>query len=103
MLASRTPEYLNSYQYASLYNEARMNDGLQPFYSDKQLEGYKNSTGPNDVFYPDVDYSNLFLHNQSMYRKAIFEMNGGSGRIKYSLITNYIGGNGFEKLVIDLI
>ena len=98
MLASRTPEYLNSYQYASLYNEARMNDGLQPFYSDKQLEGYKNSTGPNDVFYPDVDYSNLFLHNQSMYRKAIFEMNGGSGRIKYSLITNYIGGNGFEKV-----
>src|SRR5690606_28818655 len=54
MMASRMPDFLNAYDYALLYNEARQNDGLLPFYSEADLLGYKNSSGANDQRYPDV-------------------------------------------------
>lgn len=98
MLSTRLPKFLNSYDYATLYNEARRNDGLPDFYSAEQLNGYKNSSGPNDLLYPNVDYHDYFLQKQSMYRKAMFDLNGGNNIVKYSMIVNYVGGNGFEKV-----
>lgn len=59
---TRTPDFLNSYQYANLYNEARANDGLTPYYNQKQLEGYKNSKGANDLLYPNVDLYDQLLN-----------------------------------------
>ncbi len=98
MQANRLPEYLDSYRYATLYNEARANDGLPAYYSDRQLQGYRNSKGMNDLYYPDVDYYDLFLQRQSIYRKAVFDLNGGTDRIRYALVANYVGGNGFEQV-----
>ena len=62
------------------------------------MNGYKNSTGPNDLLYPNVDYYDYFLQKQSMYRRAMIDLNGGSNKVKYSMIANYVGGNGFEKI-----
>ena len=36
---TRLPEYLDSYNYATLFNEACVNDGLLPLYSDADLQG----------------------------------------------------------------
>lgn len=94
---TRTPEYLNSYQYAQLYNEARMNDNLPPFYSKEDLEGYRNSKGANDLLYPNVDFFDEFLKRNTNYQKFSFDMNGGTKRTRYSLIAGYTGGGGFEK------
>ena len=98
MVGRRRPEYLNSYDYARLYNEARNNDGLPDFYSQDDLKGYMNSTGVNDWKYPNVDFHDYFLQNHSMYRKAMVDLNGGSDKVRYSMIVNYLGGNGFEKV-----
>ena len=97
-MVTRTPEYLNSYQYATLYNEACINDGLSPLYSAEQLQGYKNSTGPNDLLYPDVNHYDLFMRNTALTNKATVDMMGGNERIQYSVVMNYIGGKGFEKV-----
>ena len=96
--ATRLPKYLDSYQYAKLYNEARINDGLPSLYSDKALDGYMNSTGPNDLLYPNVDYYDYFLKNTGAYRKVVFDINGGTEKIRYALVANYVGGDGFEKV-----
>lgn len=98
MLTTRLPKFLNSYDYATLYNEARRNDGMPDFYSSDQLNGYKNSSGVNDLLYPNVDYYDYFLQKQSMYRKAMVDLNGGNNKVRYSMIVNYVGGNGFEKI-----
>lgn len=39
------PKYLGAAEYMTLYNEARANDGLDPFYSDEQI--YNTSTHQN--------------------------------------------------------
>ena len=52
-LPTRMPEFLNSYDYVKLYDEARANDGLTPIYT-RDYDGYLNSSGPNDLRYPYV-------------------------------------------------
>lgn len=94
---TRTPEYLNAYQYGLLYNEARRNDGFSDFYSQQQLEGYKNSSGAHDFLYPDADYYDEFLKKNSLYRKISVEVNGGSENVQYALVLGYNGSDGFEK------
>ncbi len=96
--STRVPKWLGSYDYATLYNEARQNDGLPNYYLDYQLEGYKNSTGENDLLYPDVDWYGRFTRNMSTYRKAIVEFNGGTDRVRYALTAGYTGGSGLEKV-----
>lgn len=95
---TRLPEYIQAYQYATLYNEARRNDGLPEFYTPQQLEGYGNSSGANDFLYPDADYYDAFLKKQSLYRKVSVEVNGGSDQVQYALILGYTGNGGYEKV-----
>ncbi len=98
MMQTRQPEYLDSYNYATLYNEARQNDGLSPYYSDEQIEGYKNSKGANDLRYPNVDYYDMFVKNVSLFNKVNYDLQGGNDRILYSLNANYMGGTGYEAV-----
>ena len=71
---------------------------MNPYYTDTQLEGYRNSSGVNDVLYPNVDYYNEFLLNQNIYRKGTIEFNGGNEGVKYALVGGYTGGSGLEKV-----
>lgn len=94
---TRLPQYLNSYEYAGLYNEARTNDGLVPFYSQQQLDGYQNSQGVNDLLYPNVDYHKEFLKPQTGYKKAVLELNGGNNDVKYAVVAGFTGADGIEN------
>lgn len=96
--STRTPEYLDAYSYANLYNEARRNDGLQDLYSPSQIEGYRNSSGENDMLSPDIDWYKKFTRNMGTYRKAVLELSGGSNNVKYSLVAGYTGGDGLENV-----
>ncbi len=95
---TRQPKFLDSYNYAKLYNEACENDGMLPLYSDKDLEGYRNSTGVNDLLYPNVDYYKTFVGDQSTYRKATLELNGGNDNVTYAVTVGYTGGSGLEAV-----
>lgn len=98
MVAADAPEYLDSHDYAMLYNEALNNDGFPSRYSDEQLKGYLNSTGENDLFYPNVDFYDRFMKKTALYRKATLSLLDGNDRINYSLIAGYTGGSGFENI-----
>lgn len=92
------PKFLDSYNYAKLYNEARTNDGLAPLYSQADLIGYQNSTGPNDLRYPNVDYYNYFLKKQGEYRKTNFEFSGGNDMARYAFVGGYNGNAGLQSV-----
>lgn len=97
-LFENTPSYLNSYDYARLYNEARINDGMSPLYSAANLEGYRNSTGVNDFRYPNVDYYNYFLRKNTGYRKANLEFSGGNESTQYAFLAGYNGNSGLQSI-----
>ena len=48
---TKIPEFLGSYDYARLRNEALTNDGNLPTFSEQQLEDYKNGNGYNTDYY----------------------------------------------------
>ncbi|MBQ7194813.1 MAG: SusC/RagA family TonB-linked outer membrane protein [Bacteroidales bacterium] len=99
-VSTRVPEFLGSYEYAQLYNEALAGDGYAPMYSAIQLDGYKNSTGENDLLFPDVNWYKRFTSDTQTFRKAVAEFIGGNESVRYSVITGYTGGTGLEKVGI---
>ena len=96
--STRVPKFLGAYDYVTLYNEARQNDGLPDLYQPWQLEGYKNSQGVSDLLFPNVDWYNYFVRDMNNYRKAILELNGGNDNVRYALTAGYTGGSGLENV-----
>ena len=97
-LTTRMPEFLNSYDYATLYNEACENDGIAPLYSEEDLLGFKNSAGENDLLYPDVDFYDYFLRSYTTFRKATANISGGNNNATYAFMAGYMGYNGLQKV-----
>ncbi|MGQ1784495.1 SusC/RagA family TonB-linked outer membrane protein [Saccharicrinis sp. GN24d3] len=97
-LTTRMPEFINSADYATLYNEARANDGLTPLYSSQDIANYKNSTGENDLLYPNADYYDYFLRDYNTYSKATLNVSGGNKNAQYAFMAGYMGYGGLQKL-----
>ncbi|WP_183822344.1 SusC/RagA family TonB-linked outer membrane protein [Algibacter amylolyticus] len=95
---TRIPKYLNSADYATLYNEARANDGFSAFYSAADIEGYRQSIGENDLLYPDVNHIDYFLEDSAPFKNANFEFSGGTDDSQYAIFINYLGLEGIEKV-----
>ncbi len=75
---TKIPQYLGSYDYARLRNEALMNDGNQPTFTEAQLEGYKNGTLPNTDYYK-------FIIQPSQVGNANLNISGGNNIVRYFL------------------
>ena len=76
-----TPDYLGSADYMTMYNEARVNDGLTALYSQTDIDNYASG---NKYRYPNVDwYSNEYLKSSKPYWSAITELSGGNENATY--------------------
>lgn len=90
--AVKMPEYLGSYDYARLYNEASVNDGGSPVYSQMALESY--AAGDDPYGYPDVDWLGSFMKDWSFNHKYNVNVRGGTERIRYFASIGYHGNTG---------
>lgn len=82
------PKYLGSAEYMSLYNEARVNDGLAANYSQEAI--YNHASGLNPYRYPDFDmYSSDYLKKTYNRSEAVAEISGGNAKVKYYTSTGY--------------
>lgn len=89
------PEFLNSYEYASLLNEALRNDGSAELYSAADLELYKNGTSP--YTHPNVDWYDVLMRENSPIQQYNLNMAGGSKQAKYFIDINVYDQKGFLK------
>ena len=86
------PKLLGSYDYAMLRNEASVNSGQSPYFSDESLEHYKNGTDP--YFHPDVDWFDMVLKDYAAQQQHNFNISGGSENVKYFISLGYFDQNG---------
>jgi hypothetical protein len=63
---TRIPRYLDSYNYAYLYNEALRNAGSSDRYDATALDAYR--TGIDPYNYPNIDWGKEFLKKYSTNR-----------------------------------
>ena len=76
------PNYLNSADYMTLYNEALVNDGLPENFTDETIANY--ASGANPYRYPSVDYySSDFLRSYKPFSKFLAEFSGGNENTQY--------------------
>lgn len=94
--AAVMPEYLDSYNYATLLNEALENDGFEPWYSSADLTAYQNHT--NLLTHPDVDYYSEYVAKTAPFRRASISFEGGDRRVAYFSMIDYVGGAGLENV-----
>lgn len=91
------PKYLGSAEYMTLYNEARVNDGLDPSYSIEDI--YHYGSGENPYRYPDLDmYSSDYLRSMYNRSEAIAEIIGGNQRVRYYTTAGYYRENSLLKV-----
>lgn len=93
-----------AYDYARLYNQAISNDnyvlnGYQfkytPFYTNDQLESYRNGTGTNVDWYDEV------LKKNGRYSDANVLFSGGGTDTKYALLLDYMQQRGLYDVATN--
>lgn len=98
--AQYIPKFLNSYNYAALYNEALTNDGLAPRYTSADLEAYQNGSDP--YFHPNVNWYNEVLRPTAPVSSYDLTFNGGDKFVRYFVMLNAINSQGLFKKYGDM-
>lgn len=92
---TRMREYLNAYDYATLYNEALKNDGRAALYSPADLDGYR--TGSDPYRYPDVDWTKTLLKDQAGFSRYTLDAEGGNRSTNYYVTLDYLDQGGLFR------
>jgi TonB-linked SusC/RagA family outer membrane protein len=87
-------DYLNAYDYATLYNKAWQLDGnTADFYTAEAVEGYRKtvtgSADANPYIYPNNDYQAQFIDKMSYSNKVDVLMNGGTEDARYFAMVGF--------------
>ena len=92
--ARALPNYLNSADYMEKYNEALENDGLDPIYSQEDID--KTASGESPALYPDNDfYTKDYLRDFRNSTNVIFDLSGGNQNAQYYINTELGQDNGW--------
>ncbi len=89
---------LDSYQYATLYNEALGNDGLSVLsngFSPQTLAGYQDGSDP--FKYPNVNWQDEVLRKSSSYSRYNLNTRGGGKFAKYFVNLEHTNQEGIFK------
>ncbi|MDR0543350.1 MAG: TonB-dependent receptor [Dysgonamonadaceae bacterium] len=99
---TRLPEFLNSYDYARLYNKAYEMDGYSvPRFTADQIEGYRktveNEAGADPYRYPNNNYYEEALRDFSWQQNYDVSMRGGNNFARYFVLVGYLQQDGLYK------
>ena len=86
---------VGSYDYARLYNQAMVNDGLTPRYSDQDLAMYQSRANP--YLYPNVDWKKEMMKRSAPMNFAELSFRGGSSVIRYYVMAGLMQNFGLYK------
>lgn len=91
--ATQLPEFLSSWEYAQLRNEANKNAGGSPAYTDAEIEKFRNQTDPDN--YPDVPHFENLLNSGSGFQSSHnISFMGGNEKNRYVFSAGYLTQDG---------
>lgn len=87
-----TPDLVNSWEYAELYNEALYNTdpagGRKQRYTDDEIDRFKDGTQPD--LYPNTDWIDLCFDDWALTTKHSLNFSGGTQKLRYFAGLGYI-------------
>ena len=99
------PEYLGSADYATLYNEARLNDAKMTgadisslnLFSQQAIDNFRRAKGDNsDGLGYDWDYYD-FAFKPGLQEDVSLSIRGGTDKVRYYVLANYFSQSGNYK------
>lgn len=87
-------ESLNAADYARHHNIARINDNMDPLYSDHDIMNYAKND-PNSILYPNVDWTDKYLKNMRWSQRYNLNIQGGTEKSSYFVNAMYTRNNGY--------
>lgn len=86
---------LDSYTYATLYNEASVNNGGAPVYGAVALQAYQDGSDP--IKYPNNNFVRDFTKSVAPTQRYVATVSGGNAFIKYYTLLSAYQQGGFYK------
>lgn len=75
-------EFVNSYEYATTYNEAQRRDGDTEFrFSQEAIQHFKDGDQP--LLYPNMNWIDYVMRNSAPQTQQNVNISGGNERVKY--------------------
>jgi TonB-linked SusC/RagA family outer membrane protein len=93
---TRIPRYLDSYNYAMLFNEALRNGGGTDKYDASALNAYQ--TGLDPYNFPNIDWGNEFLKKYSTQQDYNLSIRGGNKALRYYASAGYVNNTGLYNV-----
>ncbi|MFS8616366.1 MAG: SusC/RagA family TonB-linked outer membrane protein [Solitalea sp.] len=89
------PKTLPAHEFAWLYNEALLNDGLEAAYSGADFAAFRD--GSNPYTHPNVDWYDLVLKDRAPISRYNLGVSGGGHTARYSVSLDYLDRQGLFK------
>lgn len=86
------PDFVDSWEYATFYNEAAVNSGSQPLYSEAEIQKYRDGTDP---YFANANHmEDLFTSGSGFQTNHNLSFTGGTGNSSYYASMAYLEQNG---------
>lgn len=90
------PQYVDSWVYAEMFNEARINEGQSIVYTDEEIGKFRSGLYPDE--YPNKHHlKDLFKTGNGLQTRHNFTVQGGSEQSTYLISTGYLRQNGLIR------
>lgn len=80
----RLPEFANSYEYATTYNQAQRHDGIAEdalAFPDKTIEAFRTNSNP--MAYPNTDWTDMLIKKTALQTQHNLTISGGTNKVRY--------------------
>ncbi|MBO4755338.1 MAG: SusC/RagA family TonB-linked outer membrane protein, partial [Bacteroidales bacterium] len=81
------PQFVNSEQFATMYNWARLSGGDTRYYSDQEIEMYRTNADPD--LYPNVNWMDQMYRKLASNQRVNVSVSGGSDVVRYFVSGSY--------------
>lgn len=91
-------EYADSYTHALGYNEAQINDGVDPSrvrFQPEVVKAFKNGSHP--LIYPNINWIDYITKPAALQSRTNINISGGSEAVQYYIAGGYLKQDGFFK------
>lgn len=93
--ATGLPDFLPSWQAATLYNKALVNEGKPVRWTDPEIQKFKDGSDPYK--YPNTDWLGLFYKGSGLQQNHYLGVSGGSEKTQYAFSLGLFDENGIVK------
>jgi len=97
---SSFPKFYNAAQYATLYNEALINEGGSAFYTPDDIAAF--ASGESPYTHPNNDYIGEFFKEQTIQQRYNLDISGGNETAQYYFNVGYVNNNGIYNVDEDV-